>query len=238
MVGKMNRKIFFIDLGKKLGWIFAGVIGGILASFLFVFVLSPLLATADVGISTAGLINENTTRMVITNIGDRPLENVFVDYKFCYMEQEKRLNIFPIDLYTKGSSALFDIEVSSGQLNTNCSIGTEPIVTKFYRDAHGQCYIQIENVTSNVCGICYLDVNVTADNGFFKHKRILYPYFEISVTLYGGIAKGCLDYELAENKSALIYEPKKDIRMAFFDFGTGCARGDIETEWCQRYLKK
>ena len=169
-------------------------------------------------------------RINIINEGLSDIEPINVEYKLCTMDRFEKGKLHS-NILKKGDRDYFEIE---SDLNTNCSIITEPIVIKFYKDPKGEYYIQSTKSVSNVCKYCEMDIKVFERND--KIEELSYPYPFSEGELYGEnfrVNGKYKSYEEAENTSELTYEPDKDIGIFILDPSTGCLRGDFSREWCE-----
>jgi len=173
-------------------------------------------------------------RINILNEGLGKIKDLNADYKLhCDSDDFKKAELHKRTL-SKGQEDFFEFKA---ELDTNCSLGTDPTNIDFYADKDGQCYIKIEKKTSNICSYCILDVNVYDGYDKIENLTYWYPFNEGNLTIDGTvpIENSCLSYEKAKNISSLKLLPEYNIKITMFDFSIGCIRGDIEKEWCKEY---
>ena len=169
-------------------------------------------------------------RVNIINEGLSDIEPINVEYRLCDMDRFERGKLHS-SILKKGGADYFEIEAN---LNTNCSIITEPTVIKLYKDSEGRHYFKFNESVSNVCKYCKMEIRVFEGNNKIGELNYAYPFFEGEITIniseFGGKIRA---YEEAKNISKLIYVG--DIEMFTLDPSTACLRGDFEREWCEKY---
>lgn len=169
-------------------------------------------------------------RVNIKNEGLSDIDPISVEYKLCNMETFKK-GFLHSTILKQGDEDYFELE---SNLNTNCSIMTEPIKVRLYKDSKGKYYVQTNRSISNVCKYCEMNIKVFEGNDVIGELRYPYPFFEGE--LYGEILEiggKYKAYETAENKSHLTYEG--DIEIFLLDPSHGCLRGDypFTRDWCE-----
>ena len=169
-------------------------------------------------------------RVNIHNKGLSDVDPINVEYKLCNMDRFERGKLHSNTL-KKDDRDYFEVE---SNLNTNCSIITEPVIVKLYKDTEGEYYVQSTKSVSNVCKYCEMDIKVFEGND--KIEELSYPYPFFVGELYGEtleVGEKYKSYEEAENASELIYEG--DIEIFLLDPSHGCLRGDypFTREWCE-----
>ena len=167
-------------------------------------------------------------RVNIINEGLSDIEPINVEYKLCNMDRFEKGKLHS-NILKKGDKDYFEVE---SNLNTNCSIITEPVIVKFYKDSKGEYYVQSTKSMSNVCKYCEMDIKVFEGND--KIGELSYPYPFFAGELYGEnleVGEKYKSYEEAENTSELIYE--WDVKIFLLDPSHGCLRGDFDREWCE-----
>jgi len=170
-------------------------------------------------------------RVNVLNEGLRTIKNVNVEYKFeCLSENTKKAELSKKTL-KKEESDFFEFEA---ELNTNCSLITQPQLIEFYSDRNGVCYVKAEEISSPICSYCKLKVNVYDGFEIIGNLTYWYPFVENNITLSSKLTgdNNCLPYEEAPNKMELTFLPDRTIKISIGDFSVGCIRGDIEKEWC------
>jgi len=181
--------------------------------------------------------NKQFIRVNVLNEGLRTIESVSAEYKFeCISENIKKAELHKKTL-KKEESDFFEFEA---ELNTNCSLITQPQIMEFYSDRIGLCYIKAEEISSPICSYCKLNVNVY--DGFERIENITYwyPFVENDITLDSRLTEdnNCLPYEEAPNKTELTFLPDYTIKISIGEFSIGCIRGDIDKEWCEEHYPK
>lgn len=166
-------------------------------------------------------------RVNIINDGLSDIESINVEYRLCYMDRFERGKLHS-SILRKGEMDYFEVE---SNLDTNCSIITDPVILKLYKNSEGEYYIQSKKSISSVCGYCTMEIKVFEGNDKISELSYPYPFFEKK--LYGEniIGGGYKSFEDAENTSDLIYEGEMEIYIV--DPSTACLRGDIDREWCE-----
>jgi len=177
---------------------------------------------------------ESFIRVNLVNSGLGKINNLVAEYKLrCSMDDFMRAELHEKSI-SKGDKDFFEFKAD---LDTNCSMGSNPTNIDFYIDKKGQCYIKVEEKVSNICTYCQLDVNVYDGYEALGNLTYWYPFSEGNITVGGNvpIENDCLDYETAINKTELTLLPDYNVKITFYDFSIGCIRGDIEKEWCIEY---
>ena len=170
-------------------------------------------------------------RVNVLNEGLRTIKNVNVEYKFeCLSENTNKAELSKKTL-KKEESDFFEFEA---ELNTNCSLITQPQLIEFYSDRNGVCYVKAEEISSPICSYCKLKVNVYDGFEIIGNLTYWYPFVENNITLSSKLTgdNDCSPYEEAPNKMELTFLPDRTIKISIGDFSVGCIRGDIEKEWC------
>ena len=172
-------------------------------------------------------------RVNIINEGLSDIDPISVEYQLCNMDTSKK-GILHSTILKKEEEDYFEVE---SNLNTNCSIITDPVKVKVYKDSEGICYVQTTESISNVCKYCEMNIKVFEGNKKIEELCYPYPFFEGEV--YGGIQldseKRCKSYEEAENTSELVLETEMEAFL--LDPSHGCLRGDpgFTREWCEKH---
>lgn len=172
-------------------------------------------------------------RANIINEGLSDIDPISVEYQLCNMNTSRK-GILHSTILKKGEEDYFEVE---SNLNANCSIITDPVKVRVYKDPGGTCYFQTTESITNVCKYCEMTIEVFEGNEKIEELCYPYPFFEGEV--YGEMiqllcnGKECIPYEEAENTSELILEWETEVFVS--DPSHGCLRGDpgYAREWCE-----
>lgn len=177
---------------------------------------------------------QNWIRVNIQNEGLRTIQGINADYMLaCQMNTTAKAELHKQSLI-KGDSDYFEF---AADVDPACSISTEPYFMQILKDKKGLCYFNSSgNLTSSVCLYCNLTVNLYQGFDKIASQTKLYPFNTGGLSMYAENKNNCRDISEAENASSLV--EVNAVRIAVFDFCTGCLQGTIkDKEWCKENCK-